>query len=412
MPEGQRTPERATILVTDAGRGSAISIIRSLGRRGWRVIAADSVARNPGFRSRYARDRLLYSPPATSPNECIDDLLRAAREKAVDLIIPVTDDVILPLSAARSRFDGVCKLALPRVTSLDVVINKLKTIRLAEELGVPTPVTRLVHSTGEALDQARSLGWPLVLKPLASRLYREQATIESFEVCYAENRERLTAQMRLFEGRCPVLLQEYYRGVGYGVELLMHEGRPLCAFQHKRLREIPISGGASAFRQGVPLDPELYRHSIRLLRNLRWTGLAMVEFKVGQAGAKLMEINGRVWGSLPLAVRSGVDFPALLAEMHLSGPSGPGAPQAAPYKAGIRSRSLLLDMVWIAQVLLGHRRYPFLEMPGRGQAFTALLQLLNPACKFDILSLDDPQPGIADIFNIVGRFAAELRKAM
>ncbi|HVF89461.1 MAG TPA: ATP-grasp domain-containing protein [Blastocatellia bacterium] len=412
MREGLRAPKDATILVTDSRRGSAIAVIRSLGRRGWRVIAADSLPSNPGFSSRYVRGRLVYSPPETAPGEFIDDLLRAAREKAVDLIIPVTDDVILPLSAARSRFDGVCKLALPRATSLDVVTNKLKTIQLAAELGVPTPLTRLVHSTEEALDQARSLGWPLVLKPLASRLYRDRAAVEAFEVSYAENRERLTKQMRLFEGKCPVLLQEYYRGVGYGVELLMHEGRPLSAFQHKRLREIPINGGASTFRQSVPLDPDLYRHSIRLLQNLRWTGLAMVEFKVGRAGARLMEINGRVWGSLPLAVHSGVDFPVLLAEMYLSGPPDPQAPPAAPYKAGIRSRSLLLDMVWIGQVLLGHPRYPFLEMPSRRQALTALLQLLNPAYKFDIQSLDDPQPGIVDIFNIVGRFAAELKKAM
>ena len=69
-----------------------------------------------------------------------------------------------------------------------------------------------------------------------------------------------------FEGRCAVLLQEYYRGSGQGVELLMHAGRPLAAFQHRRLREVPVNGGASAFRESVPLDGELYRHSVRLLR--------------------------------------------------------------------------------------------------------------------------------------------------
>ena len=50
----QRQP---TILVTDTGRGSAISIIRSLGRKGWRVIAADSDPRSLGFQSRYAHEQ-------------------------------------------------------------------------------------------------------------------------------------------------------------------------------------------------------------------------------------------------------------------------------------------------------------------------------------------------------------------
>src|SRR2546427_12019380 len=100
---------RPTILVTDAGWGSAIAIIRSLGRRGWRVIAADSDHHSLGFRSRYARERLLYPSPETAPEEFITTLLQAAVERNIDLIIPVTDAVILPLSAARERFETICK---------------------------------------------------------------------------------------------------------------------------------------------------------------------------------------------------------------------------------------------------------------------------------------------------------------
>jgi hypothetical protein len=96
-----------TIMVTDAGLGSAIAIIRSLGRKGWRVIAADSDPRSPGFRSRYAQDQVLYPAPESSPRECIETLLQAATEKGVDLIIPVTDAVILPLSEGRARFESV-----------------------------------------------------------------------------------------------------------------------------------------------------------------------------------------------------------------------------------------------------------------------------------------------------------------
>src|SRR5919206_1200952 len=122
-----------TILVTDAGRGSAISIIRSLGRKGWRVIAADSDPRSLGFRSRYAQERLLYPKPETAPRELVTTLLRAARDREIDLIIPVTDAIILPLSEARALFAGVCTLAIPDPAALDVVTNKLKTIELARQ---------------------------------------------------------------------------------------------------------------------------------------------------------------------------------------------------------------------------------------------------------------------------------------
>jgi predicted ATP-grasp superfamily ATP-dependent carboligase len=405
-----RSPGVQTIMVTDAGIGSAIAIIRSLGRKGWRVIAADYDPHSPGFHSRYAQDQLLYPPPETSPRECIETLLHAAREKRVDLIIPATDAIILPLSDGRAQFDGVCKLALPDAAALDVVTNKLKTLQLAERLGVPAPLTCPVYTMGDALEHGRRLGWPVVLKPQVSRLYREQKEIQSFKVSYANNLHQLVEQMRRFDSRCPVLLQEYYQGTGYGVELLMYEGRALAAFQHKRLREVPINGGASAFRQSMPLDPTLYSHAVRLLKELNWTGLAMVEFKVGKDGPKLMEINGRVWGSLPLAVHSGMDFPARLAELYLYGPPGREAAADTSYVVGTRTRNLYLEMVWIAQVLFGRRRYPFLPMPGRCHALKAVVQLLNPAYKFDILSLEDPYPGVEDVFKSIGRFVDKIKQ--
>ncbi|MFQ5857929.1 MAG: ATP-grasp domain-containing protein, partial [Anaerolineae bacterium] len=403
--------EGPTILVTDAHRGSAISIIRSLGRKGWHVITADSDPRSPGFRSRYSREHLLYPPPETAPCEFVVTLLKAARDRGVDLIIPVTDEVILPLSEARAQFEGICELALPEPAALEVVTNKRQTFELAERLNVPVPRTYLVHTVQEAADKAQCLGWPVVLKPQKSRLYREQARIEAFKVCYAENLSELAEQMRRFEGRCPVLLQEYCQGTGYGVELLMHCGRPLAAFQHRRLREIPVTGGVSAFRESVPLDPVLYRYSVQMLEALSWTGLAMVEFKVGGDGPKLMEINGRVWGSLPLAVHSGMDFPSHLAELHLYGPPNGNRALDSHYTIGVRARNLELDLKWIASVMLGRRHYPFLPMPGRQRGVTALLELLNPRYRFDILSLEDPQPGLAVIPNIIRKFGSKVREA-
>jgi predicted ATP-grasp superfamily ATP-dependent carboligase len=181
----------------------------------------------------------------------------------------------------------------------------------------------------------------------------------------------------------------------------------LAAFQHKRLREVPINGGASALRESVPLDPVMYDYAVRLMGALNWTGLAMVEFKVGAAGAKLMEINGRVWGSLPLAVLSGMDFPGRLAELYLNGQPLNGS-LATDYRVGVRARNLELDVLWIAKVLHGKRRYPFLAMPSRRQGLGALVELFNPSYKFDILSLEDPRPGLAELPKIIGRLRGKL----
>jgi predicted ATP-grasp superfamily ATP-dependent carboligase len=400
------------VLVTDAGRGSAITIIRSLGRQGIEVVAADHDPRSPGFRSRYAAGRLVYPSPAVDADAAVETLRDAATRQGIDLIVPVSDDIGLPLAHARDRFAGVCALALPDPEALAVVTDKHATLQLAQRLGVPVPASALVHTAEEAQAAAAGMEWPIVIKPVASRVYREGA-VDAFEVVYADGPAALGAQMGRLEGRCGAMLQEYVTGEGHGVELLVDRGRPLAAFQHRRLHEVPITGGASSLRESVRLDPVLYRYASRMLEELCWTGLAMVEFRVGPRGPALMEINGRVWGSLPLAVKSGVDFPLALAALYL-----PDAPQANgatygdhPPALGVRSRNGALELVWIVSVLRRKRRYAFLAAPRRRAAVRAALRLPLPRDGYDVLSLDDPMPGLAGMARATGRIAGKVRRA-
>src|SRR5919201_6215557 len=222
----------ARVLVSDAGRGSAISVIRSLGRRGLRVIAADHDPRSAGFRSRYAAERLVYPHPADDPAGVVDRLHDLAAAGRVDLIIPVSEEVLLPLARARARFAGRSALAIPDDSALAQVADKSATIELARRLGVPVPRTARVRGGDEGLAAARELSWPLVITPAPSLLYHN-GKVERLEVAYADAPAALVSGMRELAGRCPVLLQEYVAGEGYGVELLVDRGRPLMAFQHR-----------------------------------------------------------------------------------------------------------------------------------------------------------------------------------
>jgi predicted ATP-grasp superfamily ATP-dependent carboligase len=382
------------------------------------VVAADELPRSPGFYSRYTSERVRYPPPAEAPEQAVAVLLRAAREFFVDLIVPVTDEIILPLSEARARFAGVCRLALPGTEALATALDKRATLELAEGLDIPVPRTALVANTDEALAAAEDIGWPVVLKPQSSRVYKsekdpktgEQGKVAAFGVSYAADPETLTTQVRRLEGRSGILVQEYCRGTGVGIELLMDRGRPLAAFQHRRVREVPITGGASSYRDSVPLDPVLLDHAVRLLGALDWTGLAMVEFKAGITGHALMEVNGRIWGSLPLAVKAGMDFPARLVDLCLNGSSNARVRLDTAYEVGVRSRNLELETIWIGSALRRGRRYPFLEAPSRREALRVALRLLNPADGYDVLSRDDPRPGLAEIAQIIGKISGKLRR--
>ena len=109
----------------------------------------------------------------------------------------------------------------------------------------------------------------------------------------------------------------------------------------------------------------------------------MVEFKrdCRDGVAKLMEINGRFWGSLQLAIDAGVNFPDLLLQSVVLGRStNPPA-----YRIGARSRWLLGDLDALLMTL---RR----SSQGRGRAIVDFLHLVQPGLRYENPRLDDPGP--------------------
>lgn len=394
-----------TVLVTDAGRGSAVAIIRSLGRLGWNVVAAASDQLAPGFHSRYTSAVVPYPDPVLDAGGAMDVLVAAAARHAVDLVVPVTDEVILPLSVAREALPARCRVAMANGTALESVVDKLATLELARSLDVPVPDSVAVDTVEAAVREAGHLGWPIVVKPRRSYDWRPRHAPTRRWVSYARDEAELRRAVEATAG-VGALLQRFHTGTGRAVSLLTHQGTPVAAFQHRRLREMPPSGGASSLRESEAIDGELYRAAVRLLAALRWTGLAMVEFKSGAGGSVLMEINGRVWGALPLAVASGMDFPARLAHLYLSGPPPAGQPVDTDYTVGVRSRDLDLERAWIGEVLRG--RPPTVgTLPPRRAAVGVALGLLSPRDGYDVLGWSDPVPGLIDLAKVISKPARE-----
>jgi predicted ATP-grasp superfamily ATP-dependent carboligase len=143
--------------------------------------------------------------------------------------------------------------------------------------------------------------------------------------------------------RQPSLIQRRVIGEGQGLFVLMQEGTPLGMFAHRRVRERPPSGGVSVLRESIALPKSMVEATLKLLQGVKWHGVAMVEFKVDAATQRpvLMEINGRFWGSLQLAVDAGVNFPLHLLNMAM------GVCETIPengYRVGVKSRWLLGDL--------------------------------------------------------------------
>ncbi len=360
--------------------------------------------------SRHAADRLVYPSPRHDLDGFVECLADAVDRLGVDAIVPVTDAAILPIDRHRDRFEGRCHLAIADADALAAAADKYRTVVDGEALGLRTPPTRLVRTADEAARAAADLGWPVVVKPRVSATFGD-AGVERHSVTYAHSPAELSQAMQPLEGRCDVVLQGWCPGRGVGVDLLVWEGEPLLAFQHERLRELPVHGGPGALRRSVPLDPELYRASVALLAGWGWSGIAMVEFLSEGHDHRLMEVNGRVWGSIPLSVDCGVDFPLAHLQMVLDG-SRPDA-TIGEYRVGRRARHLPNDVMWIMSVMSGRpgRRHPSLVGPRRRDAARAALELLDPRIENDVQSWRDPLPGLIEIAQLGRRIGRKLLEA-
>lgn len=383
-------------LVLGHGTRSFLTAIRSLGRAGVEVHVGWHDPSDPSMRSRYIHKAHELPPYSWEADAWKTALIELMQRERFDLVVPCHDQVLIPLQAHRAELETYGRIYVLHDGVFDVLVDKLKTAELAASAGVPSPQTVAVHELSDIQCARETLHLPVVLKP--SSTYDLRTIPERHGIRMAESwdeAERGVAKM-LEVG--PVAAQEYVPGIGVGVDLLMHDGEPLLAFQHARVHELPHDG--SSYRASVPLQRYLLDASVRLLKPLRYTGVAMVEFRVNRETGEwaLMEVNPRFWGSIPLSVAAGADFPAALFGMLVEGRTR----FDGDYRPGIYCRNLSLDLKWL-EVTADEA-----HSVGRSRVATtvhvlgqAALNVVTLQERSDTLVWDDPLPGLAEIVQIL-----------
>ena len=335
------------VLLLSGDSFMGLAILRSLGRGGVRVVAAQAHPDGIGRFSRYCAESVAM--PRSGPR-LAEDVLLLCRRHGVSHVIATSEELIIALNEQRSRMEPEVRLLFPPADVMDIALHKNRTLHVAEAAGVPVP--RTVHPRGmQDLERCAALGFPLVMKPAHRDPRLGIDRVLDFKVLYVQDADELRRRLEAFAviGEFP-LVQEYCEGRGVGIEALCRDGEPLLLFQHKRVHELPPDGGVSVVCESVPVDHELALHATRLLRAMRWDGVAMVEFRRDDPSGRtvLMEVNGRFWGSLPLAVHAGADFPHLLYRAF----SGDGPlPEARGYDVGVRCRDLIGDTRRLLSIL-------------------------------------------------------------
>jgi predicted ATP-grasp superfamily ATP-dependent carboligase len=310
----------------------------------------------------------------------------------IAVVLPIAEPSLLALSQHRAAL-GDAVLPFPALEITQQVLDKQLVLSAARDLGIAVPAQVVLHTRNDVAAMLRDPpAMPVVLKPSRS-VGQDAAGRHKLSVRHVAQFERLAEEIaRLPDAAFPLLVQQRIVGPGVGVFVLRWDGRTELRAGHERILEKPPSGGVSVYRRSVVPDAMLASQSDLLLDRLGWQGVAMIEYKQDRLTGTpyLMEINGRFWGSLQLAIDAGADFPAHLVALAL----GRTPPVTIPFRRGV---ALRWEWGCVDHLLARLRRSAAeLSLPDDASSLLAsaarVLLPWRPDERWEVFRLTDPRP--------------------
>ncbi len=281
------------ILLTGAGGPAAISVWKSLDRS-HELWMADMDARAPGLYLVPPARRLLLprGDDATFAQAALD----ACRANGIEAMVSTVDAELVPLAEMRAEFEAAgIRLPMSPFETLRLCRDKLALLRKLESV-VPVPAYMVLTAATPSLPAP----FPWFTKPRAGSGSRDLTRIDSMADLAALPRDG------------SLLLQEYLPGEEYSVDVYAREdGRVIAAVPRERMK---TDSGIAITARTLHL-PEVIDAAVRAAQGAGVRYVANVQFRRAADGRfKLLEINPRFPGTLPLTAAAGVDIPRLMVE--------------------------------------------------------------------------------------------------
>jgi hypothetical protein len=387
---------RPRVLLGFAEAASAPEAVWSLVDAGFDVLAFARKGRGSALRrSRHVACVEIRSPEADVFG-ALSDLaaVLASLDGPTRVLFPL-DDLAVWLSNRVTMPEGGLIVG-PTGDAAQLALNKELQVQAAIRAGLAVPRTSVVRTSQELRTLQRD--FPLILKPaqcavlIGDRLRR----CRSWIVGNATELDRAVAE---WAERAPLLVQPFIEGVGEGVFGLAAPEGVRAWSGHRRLRMMNPHGSGSSACTSREVSDDLKRAVQILVEQTGWRGLFMVELLRDASGRPwFVELNGRPWGSMALARRQGLEYPAWQVALTLDSQSAAGRVTAGA--AGVVCRHLGRELMHLLFVLRGPRSSVLRRWPSAWRALGAVVAI-RPGDAFYNWRRDDPAVFISDCYHAV-----------
>lgn len=365
---------KAALIVDDGWSRGALAAARALRSAGWRVGAASP---EPGLAaaSRSVEHWHAVPRPGAGLDAYSEAVGAAVRAGSYDVVLGAGDADVLALSERRHEIDAIFPYG-PH-SSITTLLDRMSLGERATACGLEVPERAGPTSTGAVVVKSRR---PWVARDDVTHARFDTRRYPSFDAATARIEEIETAGggavvERAVDGRLVAV-----------TTLIAPDGAVVARVQQRADITWPRGAGNSARATTEAVDEALAVKVESLLRDIGWSGLAQAQFLVVPGRATLIDVNGRIYGSLSLAIAAGVNLPALWLES-FTGTSPHGPPTEG--RAGVRYQWFHGDL---ANALRGDG--------GSKLASAARVFVESVRSRHSVVDPRDPKPALAYLRHV------------
>lgn len=345
------------VLVTDDVNGqnrSAVAAVRALAAAGFQPVVSVCGRHSVAASSRFCVGRVRL--PQASEASYAAALRRELETGDYLAVLPASDVALLASGSPSAE-----------------LVDKHLLAEQAREAGVPTLPGRVFADSRDLVAAAHELSYPIVIKAVVKSGHQDvqaRRIDEAAELDYP------------WPAATPLIVQPCVTGSLRAVAGVVWHGKYL-ALSHQRYRRLwPAAAGVGCAALTVSPDFEVEEPLLRLLA--KHQGVFQAQF----LGPYLLDVNPRVFGSMPLAVAAGANLPGIACAA-ARGRTG----QLVRARPGVRYRWLEGDVRHLAQA------YRAKELSG-----LAVLREAFPhrGTAHSIESITDPRPALERLLWAAG----------
>ena len=378
----------------------SLSLIRSLGRRGIKIIGLyDDIYEQYFLKSTYCSVKVKISSVHNESliDFLINDLASTLKEPAV--LFCASDMTVLTVSKHEDQLKPLFNFVLPSYKITNNLISKRGLHDFAVKNDFLVPNTFFTESNQEIEKIADKVSYPCIIKPeFRDRNWNDNVPEK---VLYAESKNHLFGlinQYRIQERA--LIIQEWIDGddtdVYFCLAYISRNQRPLALCVGKKLRQHPHLTGSTSIAETVWL-PEIADESLRMLRTAGIIGLCSVEFKKSRKDGRYFLTEptiGRPDTQEGICLSAGIDIPYIAyLDAICEKVDGLGK-----YEIGIK---------WINEPLAF---YSLQELIRKGRNLKEIRNLYKGRCSYSLWRYDDPNPAITFYKEILGKGFSKLLK--